>query len=325
MTQSTLPRRKRVLVTGGAGFVGRAVVSRLLAEGVEVRVLIHRTELPPALRQRVQIVRADLGAPETLRAIADEVDVIIHAAVHIGDDAASCDRINGQGTEALVREARAAKVTRFLALSNCAVYGWAVHRGSTETAVTVDPSTPISRSRVRAERAVLEAGGTVLRPLFVYGDGDTRFIPTIIRAAHRLPFVVRAGRARLSVISVDELAACLVAGALADPALDLQGVFHVNDAHPITFAQLLQTLERVLGLRAPRWSIPYGLARVLLRLAPGRTGATAWSASAEHRIFLISFDHWYDATRLRSRLGLADAGDIATRLPAARDWYLRFT
>jgi nucleoside-diphosphate-sugar epimerase len=310
-----------VLVTGGAGFVGRAVVRRLLDAGVEVRVLVHRTELEPSLAAGVEEVRGDLGAPDSLRGIAEGIRAVIHAAVHIGDDGPDCDRVNGAGTEALVSEARRCGVARVVALSNCAVYGWAVHRGSTEASVVVDPATPISLSRARAERAVLSAGGTVLRPLFVYGDGDTRLLPAIIRAARRLPFVVGGGRARLSVISVDELASILVAAALAEPSVDLCGAFHVNDGHPIAYAEILQVLERVLGVQPPRWSLPYAVARRLMRLMPVFTGATSWTASAEHRLFLISHDHWYDASLLRDRLALPDVGGMAARLEASRAWY----
>lgn len=313
-----MSRPFRVLVTGGAGFVGRVVVRELLTRGLVPRVLVHEQELPASLSAGVEVVRGDLGDGETLRGIGDGVNAVIHAAIHLGEDPARCERINGAGTAALV--AACAGVGRFVALSNCAIYGWAVHRGSDEAAVTVAPATPISRSRVSAERAVLGAGGTVLRPLFVYGVGDTKFVPAILKAARRLPFVVNGGRARVSVISVDELASILVSAAQAPLSLDLRGTFHVNDARPTSYAGILRALEQLLGTPRPRWSLPYPIARTLVRL----TGAVSTSASAEHRMFLVSHDHWYDASRLRRLLAVPEFGGLPERLCESRDWYARF-
>jgi hypothetical protein len=101
-------------------------------------------------------------------------------------------------------------------------------------------------------------------------------------------------------------------------------VFHVNDGHPISFAQIQRDIERVLGVRAPRRSVPYALARLLVRLAPGRASNSSWSASAAHRLFLISHDHWYDGTTLRRRLAVPDSGSLSDRLEAHRDWYQQF-
>jgi len=62
-----------------------------------------------------------------------------------------------------------------------------VHRGASEAGTRVAPATPVSRSRVAAEDAVLDAGGMVLRPMFVYGTGDTRFLPALARRSPASP------------------------------------------------------------------------------------------------------------------------------------------
>jgi nucleoside-diphosphate-sugar epimerase len=320
----------RVLVTGAAGFVGRAVLRHftadgvLPAEGVALRALVHRSELAAPIARRVEIARGDLGAPATLNGVCDGVDALVHLAVRISDDPAECETVNAIGTERLVEQARTAGVKRVVYLSNCAIYGWAVHRGVDEEHAVVAPVTPISRSRVRAERAVLAGGGTVLRPLFAYGDGDTRFVPALLRAARRLPFLVDGGRARLSVISVDELARAIVRIVVAPWVARLQGAFHINDAAPVSFLEILQALSRTFDIRLPRRSLPYALVRHLVRFAPAITGVTSRSASGAHRLFLVSRDHWYDAGRLRSRIGLAREAPLVDRLDEYADWYRPF-
>jgi nucleoside-diphosphate-sugar epimerase len=316
----------RVLINGAAGFVGRAVFRQLIrvAPEIAVRALVHRTDVSAEVGRPIEGMRGDLGAPGTLNGVCDGVDALVHLAVRISDDPDECETVNAVGTESLVERARAAGVKRILYLSNCAVYGWAVHRGANETHAVLAPATPISRSRVRAERAVLASGGTVLRPLFVYGDGDTRFVPALLRAARRLPFLVDGGRARLSVISVDELARAIVSIIALSDWARLADAFHINDGSPVSFLEILQALSRTFGIRLPRWSLPYPIVRHLVRFVPTRTGATSWSPSAAHRLFLVSRDHWYDADRLRARIGLAREASLVDRLDAYAEWYRPF-
>ncbi len=250
------------------------------------------------------------------------MDVVLHLAVRISDDAGECERVNGLGTETLVGEAKASAVKRFVSLSNCAVYGWTIHRGADEEGVVVRPATPVSRSRVRAERAVLSGGGTVLRSPLCSSMGTAE-----TRVSSRRSFVRRRssrssspeGRARLSVIAVDELANVLEALSNAPPRTDLGGAFHVNDGHPVTFLEILRALESVFGMKRPRWSLPYGVARWVMRAAGGSTGGL--SASAAHRLFLVSHDHWYAADKLRARLGLPREASLPDRLATYREWY----
>ena len=167
---------------------------------------------------RIEAVPGDLGQPDTLRGLCEGVDAVMHVATHISGDVASCQRINARGTEALVAEAARAGVRRFLYVSNAAVCGWAIQRGDDEARAAVAPATPVSRSRVAAERAVLNAGGIVLRPLFVYGPGDARFVPAIARAARRLRIRPAGEKPRMSVIARRPRCAA-IADLVAAPAL----------------------------------------------------------------------------------------------------------
>lgn len=315
----------RILLTGAAGFIGRAVCEGLRARGDRpVRLLVHDRSPDPPWPAGTDIVRADLARPGSLAGVCESVETVLHAASYIGDDPDRLDAVNARGTEALVSEARAAGVRRFVYVSSAAVYGYAVHRNARETEVTVDPSTPISRSRAGAEKAVLAGDGLVLRPLFVYGRGDTRFLPVVVRALERFPFMIGGGRARLSVISVDDLAAAMIALADGRAEAPRGGVYHATDGQPVRFRDIVAALGRELGLRRPFFSLPFFLARRVLG-SGGRSGfADAGRASKAHRLFLIAKDHYYDPTRLWELLGTRPGPSLPEQLPRYAAWYREY-
>jgi 2-alkyl-3-oxoalkanoate reductase len=314
----------RLLVTGGTGFVGRHVLAALRTDAAQfpIRILAHQATPPPGRTGIYEIVFGDLSDPRSLAHLCDGVDTVLHLACHIADDEARCDAVNGAGTEALVAAAKAAGVRRILYLSNAAVYGYGVHRHATEAEARVAPATPVSRSRARAERAVLAAGGIVLRPLFIYGEGDTRFLPVVIRALQRLPFVINGGHARLSVIAVHDLAKVIATLSRLPWSERDAGAYHLNDTHPVTFHEIMEELARQFDLAIPSLSLPYRVARWPVRLASDRFfGGGGWSDSSAHRLFLVARDHYYDASRLWRLLPIAPGGPFASQLGQSAIWY----
>ncbi len=316
----------RVLLTGAAGFIGAAVCERLRLESDRpVRLLLHNRTPDPPWPAGFETVSGDLARPETLSGVCQGVDTVLHVAAYIGNDQERLEAVNVRGTEALVSEARSAGVRSFVYVSSAAIYGYAVHRNARETDVTVDPATPISRSRVGAERAIVDGGGLVLRPLFVYGRGDTRFLPVIIRSLERFPFLINGGRALLSVISVDDLAALLLSLANDGGASPPKGVFHANDGHPVRLRDIASSLVDGLGLRRPRFSLPFFIARRVLRSSRRTAFPEATRTSAKHRLFLVSKDHYYDSTKLWDFVRpLRPGPPLPEQLPKYADWYRRF-
>jgi nucleoside-diphosphate-sugar epimerase len=232
--------------------------------------------------------------------------------------------VNARGTEALVERARSSGTKRFLYLSNAAVYGYAVHRNAKETEVTVDPATAISRSRVRAEQTVLENNGIVLRPLFVYGHGDSHFIPVLIKALERFPFMIDGGKARLSVISVDDLAEVIVNLATDEWSRGYRGVFHVDDGHPVSFKEIAVSLAACVGSRLPSLSMPLFLAQSVMRLAGRGIFQKSGMRSSSHRLFLVARDHYYDTSKLWNLISVKPGPSLQDGLGRYNGWYRRF-
>jgi nucleoside-diphosphate-sugar epimerase len=301
-----------LLVTGGGGFVGTAVHRALAAApgAPEIRWLAHRRPVPGA-----DTVRADLTDPASLRGCCDGVDTVLHLAARVDADEAGCVAVNERGTGHLLAEAERAGVRNFVYLSHAAVHGLGPHRSVTETARPA-PASAASRTRRAAERQVLARGGVVLRPFFTYGDGDRWIVPLLLRWLWQRPRVwVDDGRARQSVVAVDDLAAVLAAAALR-PAAFAGPPLHVCEPEPVAVRDALLALAALFGGPRRRISVPGAPLRAALRW--GRRHRLA------RRLELLSVEHTYHSERAWAAAGVRPAGAMLDRLPGHAAWYARY-
>jgi UDP-glucose 4-epimerase len=117
----------RVLVTGGAGFIGSHVVDKLIAAGHEPRI-VDLVATPYQAAGAVESVVGDLVDPETATAAVSGCDAVMHLAAmadvnQVAADPVGTDRVNVRGTLALLEAARAAGIERFCYASTVWVYG----------------------------------------------------------------------------------------------------------------------------------------------------------------------------------------------------------
>lgn len=169
------------LVTGGAGYVGSVLARELLQTGRHVRVLdslLHgsTSALPHG---DVELIVGDVRDAEARRTALAGVDEVVHLAAIVGDPA--CARqpeaarsVNVDATAALVREAGAAGVSRFLLASTCSNYGKSDTTGLATEGWELSPVSLYAETKVAAELDVLDQsanglGTTCLRFATVYG------------------------------------------------------------------------------------------------------------------------------------------------------------
>lgn len=305
----------RILITGAGGFIGGAVARELTlrGQGGRLRAMVHRRPVQVPGGAEVTSVRADLARPETLRGLCDGVDTLVHAAVLIGGDEQASTEVNHEGTAALMREARRGGVRRVIHVSTAAVYGDGPHRSVTETDLRPAPVSPTSRSRLAAEREVLAAGGTVLRPMYILGAGDGWVLPNIWRMTQSLGAWVDGGRTLLSCITVGRLAGILADLAIGDGGVEPGTVYHACHPEPARVRDLVSALAKEAGQRLPAPDLSLSREAALERL-PAPTG--------RHMLRLFAEDHWFDSTRLWSALGTSPGPAPWELIPAYRDWYL---
>ncbi|TDU02210.1 nucleoside-diphosphate-sugar epimerase [Streptomyces sp. 846.5] len=311
-------------MTGATGFVGSAVVRELVARqdrataGAAAGSSGHRF-----LARRVPAGRpagvgewrtADLDDPTTLRGCCDGIDTVLHLASRIGGDPEQCRRTNLLGTEALLAEAHRAGVRRVVLLSTAAVYGDGPHRGCREGELTPAPVSATSRSRLAAERVVLAHGGTVVRPHLIHGPGDRWVLPGIADLVRKAPAWPAGGRARVSLVAVEDLARALLALALDGGHPHLAGrVLHAVHPEPVSVRELIGAVCGLLELPLPGTELDRD--RLTRRLV------AAGADPADRRPALLTVDRWYDGDALWRCTGVEPGPGFAHRLGEHSGWY----
>jgi nucleoside-diphosphate-sugar epimerase len=300
----------RILITGISGFIGSHVFRTLSREPKHggIRHLAHK-------RSTVEFAgdafTADLTKPETLHGICQGIDTVIHLASYVGNDPDRSDAVNHLGTKALVAEATRAGVQRFIYLSTAAVYGPATCRGSDETAIVPAPASAVSTARLAAERCVLAIGGVALRPMFVYGDGDLWFIPSLVNLLRRMPLLVNGGESRISVIAVDDLADAIATLALLPPHTVFQPVYHVNHPQPVLLHELVTAVTTQLGLSPIHDSVDFEELRANVNI----------SEAMAHQLALVASDRWFDNSAIWRLLNNQPTQGFAASFARYAGWY----
>lgn len=225
------------MVTGSEGYLGALVVPRLRADGhdvvgVDAGWFGASIGSEPATAD-LRIDTRDLG-PEHLEGI----DAIVHLAALSNDpmgaiDPALTDEINHRATVRLGEMARSAGVSRFLQSSSCSLYGSGAGDAILEETSALAPVTPYGRSKVDAERGLLELA-------------DERFAPVFLRNATVYGF---SSKLRLDLVVNDLVAGAVTTGEvrLLSDGTSWRPLVHASDVADAFAGLLSAPTEDVAG------------------------------------------------------------------------------
>lgn len=256
------------LVTGASGFVGSAVARRLIEAGHRVRVLLRRSSDQRNLEGlTLETVYGDLTDRDSLAPALAGCDALFHVAADYRlwiPDPASIYRTNVEGTRDLMLAARAAGVRRIVYTSSVATLGIRADRTPADEATPVTLADMVGhykRSKFLAEeevhRLVREADlpAVIVNPSTPVGPRDLRPTPTgrlvLDAAAGRMPAYVDTG---LNLVHVDDVAA----GHLLAFERGRVGERYVLGGEDMTLGEILATVARLVGRRAPRLRLRHG-------------------------------------------------------------------
>lgn len=248
----------KVLLTGATGFLGGALLRRLVQEGHVVTAVARR---PVILPEADELLVSDLGGNHSLLEQLTGHGVVIHAAAraHVMKDEsveplAEYRRVNVEGTMRLAEQAALAGVKRFIYISSIKVNGESTHSDSCFKASDQPaPEDAYGASKYEAEKTLMGlamATGmevVIIRPPLVYGPGVKGNLASLFGMLRRgVPLPLGAIHNRRSLIGIDNLVD-LIMRCMAHPAA-ANRVFLASDGDDVSTTRLLKTAAFSMGL-----------------------------------------------------------------------------
>jgi nucleoside-diphosphate-sugar epimerase len=300
---------RTAFVTGGSGFIGGALVRRLVREGWAVRALARSDAAAAKVGAAgAEPVRGDLSDPATMAVGARGAEVAFHAAATLGDWGRRADFVAGNvaGTANVIDATRRAGVRRLVGVGTEAAVlaGDPMYMIDERQPLRPDSPALYSATKAEAEMLVLAAGGVSVRPRFVWGRGDTTLLPMLGAMVREGRFAwLGGGRHRTSTTHIDNTVEGLMLGAERGAP---GSAYFVTDGTPVVFREFITRLLATQGLTPSGRSIPRPVAHAL-----AVAGETAWGAlPLPGRPPLTRFAYWVsalettiDISRARAELG----------------------
>ena len=258
---------RRVLLTGGAGFVGASLARRLVEEGDDVLLRPGGgTERLAAVRDRVTLHAATLGEAGPVRRLVREIrpEVVFHLAVYGGyPHQVDVDRMieaNVSGTVHLLDACAEAGVGAVVSAGSSSEYGYQDHppaeseRLEPNSAYAATKAFGSHYSRLVAARSSLRTATLRLYSVFGPLEEPTRFVPTLVREglAGRLPPLVAPETAR-DFVYVDDVCDAFLLAAPCETG-EPGAVYTVGTGRQVTSREAVETARELFGIREePSW------------------------------------------------------------------------
>ncbi len=321
-----------ILVTGGGGFLGQAIVQQLLARGDHVRVL-NRSHYPELEAKGVRSYVGDIADIDAVMAAADGVDAIIHVAAKAGSGLYKPDfyRANVVGTENVLSACHTHGIGYLVYTSSPSVVhaGGDIEGGDESLPYATHFDAPYPETKAQAEAMILKANSAslktvALRPHLIWGPGDNQLLPRLVEKNNGRGIRLPAPHKKIDTVYVDNAAHAhlLALDALIKNNSAAGRAFFISNDEPMEIAHIMTGLIEAAGYKPnirpiPRW-LAMGLASVvegIWRLLRRRSEPPLSRFVVEH----LATAHWYDLSQAREVLGYVPQISIDQGLSRLRE------
>jgi len=331
-TSDKASSRLTVLVTGGGGFLGSAIIERLVARGNAVRSL-SRGDYPKLANLGVDQIRGDIGDQQTVQTACVGVDLVFHVAAKPPPWGKYRDyyKTNVTGTQNVIDGCIRNNISRLVYTSTPSV----VFDGSDMQGV--DESVPYParfnafypQTKAMAEQLVLKATGerlltVVLRPHQIWGPGDPHFAPRLIARAKKLKRIGKGNNLVDTTYIDNAVDAHILAADTLEKNPEISGnIYFISQAEPLPAWDMVDAILAAAGLPPVKGILSY---------------KTAWSIGAIMEFFYRTFQlpgeplmtrfladavaksHWFDISAAKTDLGYKPKVPMEEGLRRLEDW-----
>jgi uncharacterized protein YbjT (DUF2867 family) len=244
-----------ILVTGGTGFIGQALIRQLVSLGKPVRTLLRPSIVTPNLPRGIpiEVAVSSFDDERSLRAAMKGVDVIYHLAgsERLGSRLADLVGVDIEGTKSIAKIAAEAEVNRIIYLS---------HLGADRSSAF-----PLLKAKAIAEGHVVNCGidFTIVRSGVAFGPNDqfTVSLARLLKISPGLFLMPGDGSALIHPIWVEDLTACLAW--IMEDSQFVQQTISIGGAEHLTFHQTVETIMQETGVRRSMVSISPAYLRII--------------------------------------------------------------
>jgi NADH dehydrogenase len=229
-----------ILITGATGYIGRHLVSRLVAQGERPRCLVRDAKRAASIlpADKVELVQGATTQPETLNGALQGIETVVHTAFMTADKKQTptdhYEETNVGGTSNLILAAKAAGVKRMIELGG----------------LGTKPDKPGSymQGRYLSEKMLMESGldWTIIRPSVLFGK-DASFIKGLVDLIHTSPILplIGGGTIMFQPIYVEDVVTVLM-NVLEDPERTNGKIYTIGGPEYYSFTQVFNELLKAL-------------------------------------------------------------------------------
>lgn len=301
----------KALVTGANGFTGSHLVRALEQRGDRVIGLVRQSSNLSRLHDtNVQLVYGDITDRNTLHAAMAGVDTVFHIAAYVElglVDAAKMERVNVEGTRAVLEVAKAAGVSQLVYCSTVGVYGDTQGKVVDETFKRTQTyfSSAYDRTKYEAQALVdqFAAQGlsvVSLMPSGIFGPDDPHFGPVIQQFLKGRLKLWAGGDRVTGIVHVDDLVAAIILAAEKGKP----GEHYIISAGDLTTREMFEILSQATGIPVPS-EAPKPLVRLVANILDPIGRAFKWQPPLSRERVHYVYDRCVrvDASKARQELG----------------------
>jgi len=274
-------QKRKILVTGGCGFIGSNLVNGFVEQGHEVTVLDFGGK---AFRDDVKFLNINICDKKAVIEACSGMDSIIHNASIVHTKHSKEDviwAVNHTGSLNIVEACKRHHIPRLVYISSAsAVYeGEDIENGDETLPYSRISQAPYADSKIQAEKDILAFSGTgvtqacAIRPHVVFGAGDNRFLPAILEKA-------KEGKLKRAIGNRDKLSDFTYISNLVDAVVAAEAnlyagspvcgqAYFVTNGEPMAFFDFIEKMLLELGYPAITGKVPYWLAYFVAAVAEG--------------------------------------------------------
>lgn len=299
----------RALVTGANGFTGSHLVKALLNRGDSVVGFVRKSSNVDRLSNcNIEYAYGDITDQSALTQAMQGIDVVFHTAAYVElglVNAAEMERVNVEGTRAVLEAAKAAHVSRLIYCSTIGIFGDTQGKVINETFQRTQKefSSAYDRTKYLAQQLVdqtKELSIVSVMPSGIFGSDDPHFKP-VLNAFLNGRLKVWAGGERVTgIVHVDDLAQAMIL------AVDRgrSGDYYIISAGDLTTREMFEVFSRETGIPVPR-EAPKPLVRLVASILDPIGRISGWQPPIDNERAHYVYDRCVrvDATKARQELG----------------------